>query len=231
MNQIWKGGVNKLMQIMPFDYESKEVRLIQDEDSRLWWVASDVCEILGLSNTTEALRGLDDDEKSTLRISEGGPERNIINEPGLYSLIIRSNKPDAKHFKRWITHKVLPSIRKTGRYEIDNPSEIDLIIKSAQALKKLESNQIEHDKRLSNLEAKSHQNSGQTGYWTITAWCRLNNLKISLDEAMKKGRVAVKISKEWGAEIGKVHDERFGVVNSYREDVLEEIFCLIEECR
>ena len=219
------------MQIIPFDYESKEVRLIQDEDSRLWWVASDVCEILGLSNTTEALRGLDEDEKSTLRISEGGPERNIINEPGLYSLIIRSNKPQAKNFKRWITHEVLPTIRKTGRYEIDSPSEIDLIIKSAHALKKIESKQIEHDKRLSSLEAKSHQNSGQTGYWTITAWCKLNNLKISLDEAMKKGREAAKLSNEWAVEVGKVPDERFGVVNSYREDVLEEIFCLIEECR
>ena len=193
-------------------------------------MASDVCEILGLSNTTEALRGLDDDEKSTLRISEGGPERNIINEPGLYSLILRSNKVEARKFKRWITHEVLPAIRKSGKYEIDNISEIDLIIRSAQALKTIEFKQIEHDKRLASLEAKSYQNSGQTGYWTITAWCRLNNLKISLDDAMKRGRDAARLSNEWGVEIGKVPDERFGVVNSYREDVLEEIFCLTEEC-
>ena len=89
------------MQIIPFNYESKEVRVIQDDNGKPWWVASDVCEVLGLSNTTEALKGLDEDEKSTLRISEGGPEHNIINEPGLYSLIIRSNKPEAKKFKRW----------------------------------------------------------------------------------------------------------------------------------
>ena len=127
------------MEIIPFNYESRQVQVIQDEGGRPWWVAADICAILGLSNPTEAIRALDDDEKSTLRISEGGPERNIINEPGLYSLIIRSNKSEAKKFKRWITHEVLPSIRKTGRYEIDSPSEIDLIIKSAQALKKLES--------------------------------------------------------------------------------------------
>ena len=101
---------------------------------------------------------------------------------------------------------------------------LDLIIRSAQALKNLET-------RVHTLEAKTHQNSGQTGYWTITAWCKLNNLKISLDEAMKRGRVAVNLSREWGAEIGKVPDERFGAVNSYREDVLEEIFCPAEECR
>ena len=215
------------MKIIPFEYEAWQVRIIQSEDREPWWVASDVCEILGLTNTTEALKGLDGDEKSTLRISEGGPERNIINEPGLYSLIMRSNKLEAKRFKRWITHEVLPAIRKTGKYEIESISEIDLIIKSAQALKKFELKQIEHDKRLSSLEAKSHQNSGHTGYWTITAWGKLNNLNLTLIEANQKGRNAVKLSKEWGTAIGKVKDEMFGEVNSYREDVLEEIFSTV----
>ncbi len=66
--------------IIPFEYQSKEVRIIQDENGEPWWVTSDICDILGLSNPSEALRGLDEDEKSTLRISEGGPKRNIIPE-------------------------------------------------------------------------------------------------------------------------------------------------------
>jgi len=205
------------MQVIPFEYESNQIRVVQNNDGEPWWIASDICEILGLTNTTEALRALDQDEKSTLRISEGGPERNIINEPGLYSLIMRSNKPGAKKFKRWITHDVLPTIRKTGKYEIKGMSELDLIIRSAQALKNLET-------RVHTLESKTHINSGQTGYWTITAWCKLNRYPISLDEAMRKGREASKLSNEWGAEVGKVHDERFGIVNSYREDVLSEVF-------
>ena len=209
--------------IIPFNYESQQIRIIQDEQGEPWWIASDVCEIIGLSNTTEALRNLDNDEKSTLRISEGGPERNIINEPGLYSLVIRSNKPEAKMFKRWVTHEVLPSIRKNGRYQIQGLSELDLIIKSAQALKKI-------DERLTSLEAKSHYNSGHTGYWTITAWCKLNKFTLTLDEANRKGRDAVKLSREWGVDIGKVKDERFGAVNSYREDVLDEIFSTTEVC-
>ena len=209
--------------IIPFNYESQQIRVIQDEQGEPWWIASDVCEIIGLSNTTEALRNLDNDEKSTLRISESGPERNIINEPGLYSLIIRSNKPEAKKFKRWITHEVLPSIRKNGRFEIQGLSELDLIIKSAQALKKI-------DERLTSLEAKSHYNSGHTGYWTIAAWCKLNTFSLTLDEANRKGRDAVKLSREWSVEIGKVRDERFGEVNSYREDVLDEIFSTTEVC-
>jgi prophage antirepressor-like protein len=219
------------MEIIPFEYESKQVRVIQDEDGNPEWVAKDVCHILDMDVTQT--RRLDDDEKGLREIqTPGGPQNLVtVNEPGLYTLIIRSNKPEAKKFRKWITSEVLPAIRKSGKYEIDNISEIDLIIQSAQSLKKFELKQIEHDNRLSTLEAKSHQNSGQTGYWTIIAWSRLNNLKLSLDEATKRGREAARLSNVWGVDISKVPDERFGFVNSYREDVLEEIFCLIEGCR
>jgi prophage antirepressor-like protein len=219
------------MEIIPFEYESKQVRVIQNEDGNPEWVAKDVCHILDMDVTQT--RRLDDDEKGLREIqTPGGPQNLVtVNEPGLYTLIIRSNKPEAKKFRKWITSEVLPAIRKSGKYEIDNISEIDLIIQSAQSLKKFELKQIEHDNRLSTLEAKSHQNSGQTGYWTIIAWSRLNNLKLSLDEATKRGREAARLSNVWGVDISKVPDERFGFVNSYREDVLEEIFCLIEGCR
>ena len=75
-----------------------------------WFVAKDVCEILELDNLTEALRGLDEDELSSEILMSGGQRREmkIINEPGLYSLVLRSRKPEAKQFKRWITHEVLP---------------------------------------------------------------------------------------------------------------------------
>ena len=214
------------MEIIPFDYKSKPVRVIQDEDGIPWWVAKDVCKILGLEDTHKVVKRLDNDEKGRKIIPTPGGDQEmwIINEPGLYSLMLRSNKPEAKQFKKWITHDVLPTIRKTGKYEIQGLSELDLIIRSAQALKNLEI-------RVHTLEAKTHLNSGHTGYWTITAWCRLNNLKISLDDAMKRGPDAAKLSKRWGVEIGKVNDERFGIVNSYREDILEEIFCFSEECK
>jgi hypothetical protein len=108
--------------------------------------------------------------------------------------------------------------------EIDGVSEIDLIIRSAQALKTIEYKQFEHDERLSLLEAKSNQNSGYTGYFTISAWCKFNKKFISLRDAKSKGREAKRISKEWGVDIGRVPDERYGEVNSYREDILEEVF-------
>jgi len=104
-----------------FNYQEKQVRTVL-KDGEPWFVAVDVCNILGLVNPSESLRSLDDDERSTLRISEGGPEANIISEAGLYSLILRSNKPEAKTFKRWITHEVIPQIRRTGSYL---PAQID----------------------------------------------------------------------------------------------------------
>ena len=96
---------------------------ITDRDGNPWFVAADVCRILGIGNTTMALRALDEDERMTLRNfeghsgSRGGAQFvSIVSESGLYSLVLRSSKPEAKAFKRWITGTVLPSIRKHGGY-------------------------------------------------------------------------------------------------------------------
>ena len=111
--------------IMPFDYNGSVVRVILDESGRPWWVAKDVCEVLDLKNVAIALEKLDEDEKLTSKILISGQHREVwtINEPGLYTLIIRSNKPEALKFRRWITHEVLPSIRRTGRYEVPDPGQ------------------------------------------------------------------------------------------------------------
>lgn len=84
-----------------------------------WFVAADVCRALGLGNSTNACARLDDDEHALISIkglSRGNDEANAVNEPGLYTLVLSSRKPEAKAFKRWIAHEVIPSIRKTGGY-------------------------------------------------------------------------------------------------------------------
>ena len=98
--------------------EFGSVRLIMQNDAP-WFVANDVCTALGLDNVGQAMSSLDEDEKDSIIINDGtpgNPTRAIISEPGLYSLVLRSRKPEAKIFKRWITHEVLPSIRKHGLY-------------------------------------------------------------------------------------------------------------------
>lgn len=116
-----------------FEYETRAVRMVMRDDEP-WWVLSDVCAVLDLSNPSKAATGLDPDERMTLTSSEGqsgltvvnndgqgrGGARSLtlINQSGLYSLILRSRKEEAKRFKKWVTSVVLPSIRKTGSYSV-----------------------------------------------------------------------------------------------------------------
>lgn len=108
------------MEIKTFENADFGAIRVSTVEGEPWFVAKDVCDALGLSNTTEALRNLDDDEVSNISNSEvaqnGGRAARIISEPGLYKLIMRSRKPEAKAFQRWVTHEVLPAIRKTGGY-------------------------------------------------------------------------------------------------------------------
>ncbi|MFW6233297.1 MAG: Bro-N domain-containing protein [Nanoarchaeota archaeon] len=100
------------------------VKLINDEP---WFVGKDVCEILELSNTSQALQGLDEDEKGIYNVYTlgGNQDLSIINESGLYSLTFTSRKPGAKKFKKWVTSEVLPAIRKTGGYIKVNQGDSD----------------------------------------------------------------------------------------------------------
>ena len=112
--------------IQVFNYDgSRQVRTI-DRDGEVWFVAKDICDILELEDVSSALRGLDTDEKMTLqnqrshsRQRGGAQMLNIVNEPGLYKLIFKSRKTEAKNFTRWVTHEVLPEIRRHGMYLTD----------------------------------------------------------------------------------------------------------------
>ena len=107
-------------QLQIYNFQNCAIRTIE-KDGELWWVAKDVCSILDIKNNRDTLsKILDEDEKGVANIYTPGGEQQmtIINEPGLYALIFRSRKPQAKAFKRWVTHEVLPAIRRTGSYSV-----------------------------------------------------------------------------------------------------------------
>lgn len=110
--------------------EFGQVRTVIKKDGP-WFVASDICLSLGLSNPSVAVSRLDEDERTKFNLGRQGAT-NCVNEFGLYTLILASRKPDAKKFKRWITHEVLPSIRKTGGYiqVKDDDSEEEILSKA-----------------------------------------------------------------------------------------------------
>jgi prophage antirepressor-like protein len=112
-------------ELQVFNFEGAEVRTVM-KDGEAWWVLKDVCDVLDIANNRDAASRLDGDEKADVGItdtSSNGVTQNrtvlAINESGLYSMILLSRKPEAKAFKRWITHEVLPSIRKHGVYAME----------------------------------------------------------------------------------------------------------------
>lgn len=121
-----------MTQVSVFNFNQNEVRTVVRDDGEIWFVASDVCKALEISNTSDALRRLDVDEVTIVSIEGRTPTggvvkkpTNAVNESGLYSLVLGSRKPEAKQFKKWVTSEVLPSIRKNGGYivgqEVDSP--------------------------------------------------------------------------------------------------------------
>lgn len=140
--------------ITPFNFNNNEIRLIVREGDP-WFVTSDVARVLGYRDASNAGRVLDDDEKGTHVVSTPGGDQKltVINESGLYALVLRSRKPEARKFAKWVTSEVLPSIRKTGQYTL--PSTIN-------------PEQAQHLKELVQLVAES----GKQGY--SETWARLH---------------------------------------------------------
>lgn len=125
------------VQALRFPDTGQQVRIFLRDDEP-WWVATDVCSVLSIRNSRHALTSLDGDEKDVVTAdTPGGPQQvSIVNEPGLYSLILRSRKPEARAFRRWIVHEVLPALRRTGRYETKaaEPTRLELARELVAAL-------------------------------------------------------------------------------------------------
>lgn len=150
-------------EIQTFNFNNASLRTLTDEAGNPWFVAKDVCDVLEISNNRDAISQLDNDEKNTVVIPDGipgNPNRAIINEPGLYKLIMRSRKPEAKDFQRWITHEVLPSIRKHGIYATEATidqiiADPDFGIRLLTSLKEERAKRIEAENQVKELEPKA----------------------------------------------------------------------------
>lgn len=119
-----------------FSFEGTDIRVLMIE-SNPWWVATDICKVLGQSNTSKALQSLDADERSNFKLGRQG-EVNVINESGLYTLILRSREAvtpgsAAHRFRKWVTSDVLPSLRKHGAYVMPNTEDVNSTHTPAEA--------------------------------------------------------------------------------------------------
>jgi len=116
---------------LTYDFNEAAIRVVMREHQP-WFVLADLCRVLELTNPSMACEGLDEDERMTLNITEGhsgqrGGARmiGIVSESGLYALVFKSRKPEAKTFRKWVTSEVLPALRKTGKYEVPQTPGIE----------------------------------------------------------------------------------------------------------
>lgn len=139
--------------IQVFEYRNSKVRTV-DMDGEAWFVLKDVCAVLGISNNRMAAGRLDDDEKGVSLIDTlgGKQEMVIVNESGLYHVILRSDKPEAAPFRRWVTNDVLPTIRKTGSYNAPQLTRSQLL---ATALIAAHEELEEKDKQIETMKPKA----------------------------------------------------------------------------
>lgn len=150
-------------QLVSFDFNGNAVRVHVDKEGVTWFVAVDVCKVLTLANPRQAISKLDDDERKQVTFSSvskldgvknqqlnANQKLNVVNESGLYSLILTSNKPEAKKFKKWITSEVLPKIRKTGKYDLAAEQDKFAAIKAHLE----RSTQVQNSKRANGMNYK-----------------------------------------------------------------------------
>lgn len=204
-----------------FNFGTQSIRTI-DQEGEIWFVAKDVCQALDIANHNSAVGRLDDDERGGVAITDPmgrDQEATIINESGLYSLVMSSRKAEAKKFKRWVTHDVLPAIRKTGSYqapalEAPQPAEPEnpRYVHSAQEIREridrraLQLSLIMHRKFVADMQKSSQFHYFRTGDNKPEAWLpsfgasnaidALRMVALMADDARKR---ALEDDAEWEA--------------------------------
>lgn len=212
-----------------FDFNGKPVRTLLDEHGDPIFIAADVCKVLDLEQVSRAVARLDDDQKGVTTVTTpGGPQQMAtVNESGLYALIFTSRKPEAKAFRKWVTSEVLPAIRKTGGYSLQNmtPAEIGLyhaqrLVAHERELARLAAEAEQHEDRITELEAHIQR---PTREYTVMGYAIKHRIRVGIDEAKSIGIRAAKLSRDRGINIGKTSDPRFGEVNTYDVSILDEL--------
>lgn len=224
-------GTNNLALSVTFPETDYQVRIAGTRE-RPEWVAADVCALLEIANPRQLLKRFDADEKGvTTSDTPGGPQQLLtVTEPGLYRLVLKSRKPAAKRFKRWICHEVLPSLRLHGCYPPPaapaSPTAMILrgLLETVERTDRLEQGQQAIVQKLTYVEGKLKDLDGDTGYVTVLAYARLKGMDLPRSEAARHGKALARIHRQRDIKVGQVPDERHGRVNAYRIDVVEAYF-------
>lgn len=210
-----------------FNYNETPVRTVM-KDNEPWFVLKDVCEVLGIGTTAKVAERLDADEKGMSEIHTLGGMQSvtIISESGLYNVILRSDKPQAKPFRKWVTAEVLPSIRRTGGYiqgqDVLSPTEL-----MAKALMVAQQTLAERDARISSLTVENEIMFPKARYFDLLVD---RNLLTSIRETAKQLEVKERDFVAFLIEKKFLYRDKKGKLMPYagREDLFEVKECINE---
>lgn len=206
-----------------FNFGGIEVHGKLDANGEPIFMADEVCKAAGITNTSQAVSRLDDDEKAIIISNENGvPVRHlVVNEPGLYSLLGASRKKEAKSFKRFVNHEILPAIRRNGAYVSKGLSPLDAAEAIIKAVRQQEREIAELRDGLAETQAELHSAQWQR----VTVYCDKQGIKYTASLVQKWTRVATALSQERGIEIRRkeVFGKRWATEKAYHVSVLAEI--------
>jgi len=208
------------------NYENQELRMT-DIDGEPHWVAKDVCDILEIQNTTQALQSLDSDERTMLSIGRGG-ETNLVNEAGLYHLIFKSKTDQAKEFRRWVTHEVLPQLRRQGFYMSPNLTSAEREIMALEYL--IEAKKLQIEAKL--FESKARLVHRIEDGVAIIDWLReqfpdLNTKQLANESRAVKRVLCLQLRKP----VGKIKRKGGGQASAAHAADIAEAVALLRETR
>lgn len=213
-----------MSKLIPFSYGDNLIRVVNDEETgEQLWVARDICAVLEYKEVSKTVAKLDDDEKLTRKFFVSGQNREMlcVNESGLYTLILRSNKLEAKPFKRWVTHEVLPSIHKTGSYGQSQQVDLSPILELMQQQMQMMMQILENQKK--SLESQKSLTPKQ-----------LDAIKMAVNKTARP--LADRHNLAWGRAVREVYYElngRMGVQSYYHiaPSDYEEALALLKRMR
>lgn len=161
--------------IKTWNYENSEIRTIE-KNGEPWWVLADVCKALEISNPSKVAQRIDEDERSNFKLGRQG-EAVVINESGLYAVILRSDKPQAKPFRKWVTSEVLPTIRRHGAYMTEQTIEKalanpDFLIQLATQLKSEQEQRRQLETTVAVQEQQIAELQPKASYYDVVLNCK-----------------------------------------------------------
>jgi prophage antirepressor-like protein len=203
-------------------------------DDNPWFVAKDVSLSLGYVNHRDAIIKHCKKYKPLKDLGVAfcdslDQQTNMVCESDIYRLIMRSHLPNAERFQDWVVEEVFPSIRKTGSYSIEQKTPAEMLLMYAQQMVEIEKQQMalakkqqEQDERIEAIEAKQEALDRGCRDFSVMAWANLRGIQMPIDLARKFGKFCADKCRSLNLPIGNVRDPRFGKVNTYLEDVLDE---------